>query len=590
MTQSDRSWLVKSSTRILGPFDQEGIRQLILNKQISVIDEVKTPVTRWIYIRENKLFKEAVEMVRAELSNMSEETMTQSVTHQTFTKTDALTESKGGVVNFNDELTPPPAPLAGASSKNNVPYLKDVTTAKENPVKNGVRKGKSYGVLGDSEFQKRIEQKSRSLRWVVLVMAAVVVGGAIYLSRNKSKPSGKSYNDYITAAYKYKSLGLYEQALKNYKDGALLQDPNIEVKAAMAPLMIQVEHQTLAGRRILEQYLINRDLSRGELSEVNLSLALSYMLDQDYSSADKTLQKILATDPHNKYLKLNFAALRLEKGDVQGAYEQFRDLLDKYGDFREALIGKIVSALKISAHSNSKSLLIPLSEEVERALEKSPYLKHELLVLQGSVESELGNVNGVQRSVNLFLAGLPVLTQKYSKQLFGYQGFFRWERLEPLCADIYRKSPGYSELKAFYSQCLKRANRDIDSSRLLNEAYKESPKSPYVLLALANEYIEQNRSPEAFSLLKQPELLNVASKDILMGNVCIQTNDLVCSKGAFNSSYRKSGKDISSVYGLAWVAYKSDNRSLAYQYINEGLQIAPNFMPIIELRDMMESR
>lgn len=101
----------------MGPFDQEGIRQLILNKQISVIDEVRTPAARWIYIRENKLFKEAVEMVRAELSNMSEETMTQSVTHQTFTKTDALTESKGGAGNLNDELTPPPTPIGGASLK-----------------------------------------------------------------------------------------------------------------------------------------------------------------------------------------------------------------------------------------------------------------------------------------------------------------------------------------------------------------------------------------------------------------------------------------------------------------------------------------
>lgn len=589
MNQSDKSWLIKSSTRILGPFDQEGIRQLILNKQISVIDEVRTPKGRWTYIRENNIFREAVEMVRAELSRMSEETMTQSIAHQT--KTDAITEAglkTKSDIKFQDDLTPPPILNTAPTNSSSAP-IKDIVSVKENAVKKSFSTS-TYGMAESNDFTRSLEKKSKNLRWAVLVLAGIVVAGAVYLNTTKSKPTGKTFNDYISAAYKYKSLGLYELALKNYKEGAQLKEPNIEVKAAMAPLMIQVDAQTIAGRRILEQYMLNRDLSRGEISEMNLSLALSYMMERDLGNAEKNLEKIKATDPQNKFLKLNLAVLQLERNNFQGAYVQFDELLNKFVDFREALVGKAIAALRMAESGGNPELLASVRNEVNSVLNKSPYLKHEMLTVLAAIESELDNVNGVQKVINEFLSGLPVQSSKFSKPMLAYQGYFSWEKLERFCTNVFRKPPQYSEKKAFFAQCLKRANRDSESARAMNEAYKESPKSPYVLLAMANEFIEQNRSPEAFSVLKQPELTNMVGKDLLMGNVCIQSKDVNCAKGAFTSAYRKSGKDINSVYGLAWVAIKGENRSLAYQYISEGLQIAPTYMPLIELRDLMENQ
>lgn len=584
MTQTDKSWLVRSSTRILGPFDLEGIRQLILNKQISVIDEVRSTSGRWTYIRESSHFKEVVEQIRAELRNMSEETMTQSIAHSSLSKTDALTEN---TQNLSDEMTPTPVGFKARQAAGES-EVKDITSARENNV-SSKSTAVSYGSLNDFEVHRKLEEKSKVMRWMVVGLTLVVIAGAIYNFRKKANPTGLTYNDYITAAYKYKSLGLYEMALKNYRKAENFQNPNQEVKAAMAPLLIQAEGQTLAGRRILDKYLVNRELSRSEIAEVNLSLAVSYMMDKDYAQAEKALNKVVVVEPNNKFLRYNQAALAFEKGDLAQAYKGFNDIFGKVPDFKEALIGKAVSALAISFKENSTQLLEELIPDLSRASEQS-YLRHEVLVVLATVYSELGNLNGVQKTINQFLATLPVLTTKFAQPLYVFQGIYRWERLENMCGRIQRVYPGYTEGKAFYAQCLKRANRDQDSQKLINEAFKESPKSPYVLMAMANEYIDQNRLMEAESILKQPEMASMPNRDLLKGHICLTNKDVSCAKDNFANSYRRANREILNYYGLAWIAQQSEDRNMAYHYINEGLQLAPNFKPLIQLRDQVESK
>ena len=49
----ENKWLIKSENRILGPYNFEQVIDLIRKKQISIIDEIRDPETRWLYVREN---------------------------------------------------------------------------------------------------------------------------------------------------------------------------------------------------------------------------------------------------------------------------------------------------------------------------------------------------------------------------------------------------------------------------------------------------------------------------------------------------------------------------------------------------------
>ena len=50
-------WLIKSNFKILGPYTFEQVEDLILKKQISLIDEIRDMELRWTYVREVSDFK-----------------------------------------------------------------------------------------------------------------------------------------------------------------------------------------------------------------------------------------------------------------------------------------------------------------------------------------------------------------------------------------------------------------------------------------------------------------------------------------------------------------------------------------------------
>ncbi len=90
VNSTDKNWLVKSSTRILGPFTLTELTDQLKTRTVSIIDEVRLPEGRWLYVRENKLFLEIVRNIREEQDAHSEQTMTQSIALHTSTKTDSI--------------------------------------------------------------------------------------------------------------------------------------------------------------------------------------------------------------------------------------------------------------------------------------------------------------------------------------------------------------------------------------------------------------------------------------------------------------------------------------------------------------------
>src|SRR3989338_6895820 len=85
---NEKKWLIKSENKILGPYSFEQIEDLLLKKQISIIDEVRDSDTRWLYLRENQQFKKIIEDVRAQIESRSDSTKTiQNSVNQVGTKT-----------------------------------------------------------------------------------------------------------------------------------------------------------------------------------------------------------------------------------------------------------------------------------------------------------------------------------------------------------------------------------------------------------------------------------------------------------------------------------------------------------------------
>lgn len=579
LNNPDKHWIIKSSTRILGPFNLLEVTELLKNKHISIIDEIRQPSGRWSYIRENKMFLEVVRNIREEIDATSENTMTHSIAHNTITKTsDAVT--------LSDELTPTPTPTPRQE-----PQFKDVAATETSLSRNGGLRGggKAYGASGDRRVLGELERKSNFWRWAILGIAGVaaIVVAVTFTQKEKSKNSG--FEDLMRQALRYKSLGIYDRSLKAYQKATSLGEPDYEAQLQMAPVLISEDRQTVVGRRIYEKSFADAKQSRSQTIEAYLGIALTYMMDGDLKQAEDTLQKALGYEPSNISALVNMAIIQFKKGNYAEALKGFDEIYRKNASTPLALLGRAMSSAELAKQSNDWSAIPKLVEDLKAAIAKSGYLRQELSLFLSFMQAEMKDTEGLNQGMSLFLNEMPGQVSLYTHPLFMDWRFSQWDYLEKYCAEIYQKQPPTPHLKAMRAVCLMEINRDAEAQKLLKEAMAEAPTDAYVLLTQASYLRKMNMLPEASTILRVPALQALPLRDHITGDICIATQDLNCAQAAYTALYNKDQRDVEALYGLAWVMFKKKERALAYDYTRAGLQAEPNYLPLLELRDKMES-
>jgi len=87
-----------------------------------------------------------------------------------------------------------------------------------------------------------------------------------------------------------------------------------------------------------------------------------------------------------------------------------------------------------------------------------------------------------------------------------------------------------------------------------------------------------------------PELQNLLIRYFLQGEACSKLNDIQCAKKAYDASLNLSKNSPLAYFGNAWVESQLKNHKEAYYFVLEGLEVEPTFIPLLELRDHLESR
>ncbi|KYG66005.1 hypothetical protein AZI86_02750 [Bdellovibrio bacteriovorus] len=585
---SDKNWLVKSSTRILGPFTAEELAQQLKTKQISIIDEIRQPHGRWSYIRENHGFMEVIRAIREEQDANGENTMTHSIAQHTSTKTDALVEFREDTVTPppDSDLTPIPDRMRSA-----VPGLKDVTPVAERPINranSATAPAKVYGSSQDSGMQARMRQQSEKMRWAMIAVTVIAALAVVFLVTRKEQKKGGSFSELISQAIRYKNLGLYEKSLASYQRAVKLQEPDADTVVQMAPVLISEDRQTLMGRRVLESALGKEGRSRSETMDALLGIAVSYMMDGDLKQAEDTLQKAIGNEPFNAAALINMAIIQLKKGNYQQAMRDFDSIHRKNPQSVFALFGRAIATMEYSRRMNDLNPLPLLVRDIRASVAKTAYLRQELLLFQIAAQSLLGDVDGVNQGVVQFLNQLSGQAKNYVHPLTMDWRFTQWDYLEKFCADIFQKYSTNPEVKALRSVCLMEINRDSDAAKILLEAMSEAPKDPYVLVTQAGYLVKIGRVPEAKSILKMPELSTLNMRNLLLGQICIESQDVTCAQNAYAAVYANDRANATASYGLAWVKMRSNDRAAAYEYVRAGLQSESNYLPLLDLRDQLE--
>lgn len=597
-SRSEKNWLVKSSTRILGPYSVDEVAQLLLRKHISIIDEVRQPDGRWRYIREHRIFDEVVHALRTEQENSAEHTQTQTqtltataATGTSITRTDLI---HGEEMTVTPTPPPPPAPPppVGRLQRQDGEVVKDITPVRETSLPQSMARasGTGYGTLRDQRIQHRFSQTQNIVKGAIVALGILllVAVGITQLTRNMRRD--QSYEALIEQTKRYRSQFLFEKALLSYRKASQIRVPDAETQSQMALVLIVLDRQYVGGRRILENDLVVDDNNRSRKVEALLGIAMSYTLEGSYREAEENLQKIIGIEPANLYARINMGMIAIRKGQWREAADIFQQVTQReplYPLKPLVLLARGMVALETGVPLDDpkiKALLL----DIRSAIRGNHFVRHELMLMRAALTPHTDP--DFMLALQEFLSETTRQSVLFVRDLRLDWRIADWDILDKYCRRMMERAGGGALPKASYAVCLSEAGRDGEAQRALNEAMVQSPNNPLILFAHANLMFRGGLRNEATAILRMNELRDLPHKDLLMGRICLEQGDLDCAARSFNAILSRDGRSIQARAGLAAVMLQQERMQDAHTLIRDGLNDEPYYLPLIELRDKRESQ
>lgn len=586
--RQEKFWLVKSSTRILGPYFADEIGELLLKKHISIIDEVRQPQGRWKYVREHKIFEEVVRRLREEQENAQEHTHAQTQTQtqtQTATATANATVSNSSVLLKNDELTPTPVPLVKSDASVEL-GPKDLLSVREKdlgPAPLGRGDDRTYG-LGTQK--PKVTKFQKQSRLVLFVMAGFLVLGILFLQLRKNQKMESGYDSLIQEALRYKALQLYDKSLLSYKKAAQIHDPDDSIKQEMALVLVVLDRQHVLGRRFLEKEANDQAGNRARVIDANLGIAISQVLEGNLKDAEETLQKTLILEPSNLNARLDLALIELRKGNWEEADRQLQALSHRFSPHPLLVLARGVALVEMGTKDPAR--VSQWLDDVKALSEKTSQLRRELLVLSLSLVAS--HDPSWTLFLEEFLSKVGPAISRHARDLHLDWKAIEWDSLDKYCRELVARATPQPRMKALRAICMNQDAQEIESRRLVQEALAQTPKDPLILLTQANLLYRAGMRNEAVAVLRLPELSANPLRDVLHGQICLEQGDLGCAEKNFKDALSAPGKrSMVAIAGLAAVQIAQDRLPEARALLREGLDREPTYLPLIELKDKIES-
>ncbi|RYZ71495.1 MAG: hypothetical protein EOP09_04565, partial [Proteobacteria bacterium] len=572
-----KNWLVKSSTRILGPYTRDEVVQLLSRRQITIIDEIRQPDLRWNYIRETRYFKEIVKNLRFEDDHSREDTMTST---STSTGTGTLTKTDHGML--NDDLTPvPPFTPAVSTPPEPVPGMRDVTPGPEiRPHLKASGPAKSFGNLQDQRVQSRIQRQNFVLRAILLF---ILVGGLLYASYaflGKDRRTDLNYEQLVASALKYKELGLYQKSLGFYRKAAALREVDLETQFQMVFVLINEDRQSLKGRRVIERALLKENRSRQEIINGNLGIALSFMIEGDLRQSEDYLQRTMGLEANNEAAKLNMALIQLKKNNFAEAYKSFEAMTrGDVSGYPLILLGKTIALIEMSKANVDKDKLRSGINEIKAFSGKSHFLRKELALLLIYLNRLSAEPAGELDAIAMFMDEPYDLSRQFVKDLRLDWRAADWEALDKYCAELYSPETSPVMVKAVRAMCMLQNNRDLEATKLIDEVLAQAPKQLASIQAQAENLKKLGRLKEANILFQTSEFKQTRMALYIQGESCLKSGELPCADQAYKDLALKDFGDVVSHYGLAQVASLQSDRARLQNEIKAGFESEGNYVP-----------
>ncbi len=581
MGRVENSWLIKSSGRILGPYPTDRIAELLRTREISVLDEVSEPLRRWQTIQYHAHFKDIVDNMRkASLSEKTEATWTPGgLTSLTQTLTDL---DDGGLT---EEVT---MDLDSFNTQKEI-VIHNIKEQGHAPrPEGGGRFQPQYGK--DTAIQKQVERTTRGLWIVTIVVLLVAVGFIIQRRFNSGQFEGRlPAQNLKQTVVNLVQIGHYPEALRELKN--YFPDPSLSGELAIyyGSLLIQVEAQTVVGRRLLNSVLSNK---RPEVKQAYTGLGVADLLDGQLDSAESNFDKALAVDPDYVPAIVNLAAVALQKGD----YRRSKNLASRtlaLSPFQgEALMVLAESQLYLSKASGNTAELAQVSRTIrEFQMRQWDYFAE--VGFYGLYFDYLRRERGLEDKIEKYLDTDPRLTTDHRHNVFIYKGRTSWKLMGRFCEQMVEKMGDNPRVAAFQASCYAREGRWDAARKAIEKAVHQSPKDPLIQAWYSYVLKESGDADQASVIFARATDFNRKGEyvlpTLLQARFSQNNEDVENARQSWQRLYEKDQNYLPALGGLAWSHVKTRAFGEASKVIDKGLRISPDYIPLLELRQKGEA-
>lgn len=597
MSADQAIWLVKSSDKIFGPFSDEELRSRLKNREFMVIDEVARPMSRWRVVRDEPMFAGVVDEIRKGQMNSREDTEVQGHTNtRTLTQTETMTATE--TTNFLRDVAESANPRDRQSVRviaqvDSMPIdtsqvkdaefvdldHQDTRGSQERETKSKVRQ---YGIdLPDYKSQR---DSSRLQMVIWLVAGFVAIGALAMLMRNqeggeKAGPETQAElaRTLTDANYAWRT-GDFMTALKFYREANRASPRKPEIVARLAPLLIQLEVQTVTAKRLLTDLLNSppADLSPLVRAELEMGMGLASLMSDDLPDASTHFQSSIKLNGANSSAKFNAGVVSFQ----QRSFVEADRLFGSAGDQPHALL---MRARSLIADGNS-TVRASAVEALGRLTSKSYDFLQEGLVLAAHLQIENGNKKLAQDLVREALDVDPDLTNDHWHDPFIYLEPLGWRSLLSSCrklADELRTPP----VRALLGLCLFKAGNRSEAADTVKDAVAQAPIGPnQQILQAVNAYllattgrIEDARA--ALRLAQKTEAPFLAS--YVGARICARSGDQACAERSWKAILQLQPRSLAAHVGMADIALVRNDSRQAADWINKALAISSTYVPAL---------
>lgn len=418
----ENKWLIKSENRILGPYNFEQVIDLIRKKQISIIDEVRDPETRWLYVRENSEFKVIVDEMRSEIDARTEGTKTFQSSASKAVEDTTMQKTRTDVNQFTD---------INIEAKELAVTNEVIRNPAASPVQK-TEKAKVYGVQTDVVIQNKMNIFSNKILVGTVVGVALLLSsffGYLYVQKRNIL---KQEEELTLQIKKYKYLGLYQKAVDLF---AKLPGPN---QKKMVPELLEIfpllESTGLVALEDVKSLKTDSGLSQDQKANIEIINFLASMHLQNYGQAQEFLVKATALLPTSLLIKENEALLNLKRGQFANSYNLFKSIFlqDKNGRY---LLGMVQAFYGLAPAEKA-----PLKKELLSNLEKYTTVyydfKKELLLAQISLAHDLDETVLFKVSKSQFFNTPCLLSKQFLKPNLIAQNTYAWTELNEIKTNV----------------------------------------------------------------------------------------------------------------------------------------------------------